>query len=140
MVFLGKSVLKIWSKVTGEHPRRSVISATLLKSHFGMSVLSCKFAAYFQNTFRHPVDTGRKLTSRTSSKRLINDTSGGLLFKFYTFSLRLSLRLRIQLNYTEIIKTHWQKVLNFQYRLKIPNTQLKRRQLARNYFGLKVQF
>ena len=41
-VFLGKGVLKIYSKFTGEHPCRSSISmklhATLLKSHFGMGV------------------------------------------------------------------------------------------------------
>ena len=35
---LGKSVLKICSKFTGEHPYRSCF-ATLLKSHFGMDVL-----------------------------------------------------------------------------------------------------
>ena len=42
-VFLGKGVLKICSKFTGEHPCRSAISikshTTLLKSHFGMGVL-----------------------------------------------------------------------------------------------------
>ena len=39
-VFLQKGVLKICSKFTGEHPRRSAISiATLLKSHFGMGIL-----------------------------------------------------------------------------------------------------
>ena len=55
-VFLGKGFLKICSKFTGEHPCRSAISiklkfatllfeicnfkvATLLKSHFGMSIL-----------------------------------------------------------------------------------------------------
>ena len=43
-VFLGKGALKICSKFTGAHPCRSVIllksvSATLLKSHFGMGVL-----------------------------------------------------------------------------------------------------
>ena len=38
VVFLGKGVLKICSKFTGEHPCRSAISV-------------CKFAAYFQNTF-----------------------------------------------------------------------------------------
>ena len=39
-VFLGKGVLKICNKFTGEHPYRSVISiATVLKSHFGMGVL-----------------------------------------------------------------------------------------------------
>ena len=32
------------------------------------------------------------------------------------------------------------KVLKFQYRFKIRNTQLDRRQLAGNYFGLKVKF
>ena len=39
-VSLGKGVLKICSQFTGEHSCRSVISiATLLKSHFNMSVL-----------------------------------------------------------------------------------------------------
>ena len=48
-VFLVKGVLKICGKFTGEHLCRSCF-ATLLKSHFDMGV-SCKFAAYFQNTF-----------------------------------------------------------------------------------------
>ena len=44
-VFLRKGALKIYSKCTGEHACRSVISikllyfATLLKSHFGIGVL-----------------------------------------------------------------------------------------------------
>ena len=38
-VFLEKVVLKICSKFKGEHPCQRVICATLLKSHFGMSVL-----------------------------------------------------------------------------------------------------
>ena len=42
-VFLGKGVLKICNKFTGEHPCRSVISinllCNLLKSHFGAGVL-----------------------------------------------------------------------------------------------------
>ena len=42
-VFLGKGVLKICSKFTGEQPYRSAIlkscEATLLKSHFGTGVL-----------------------------------------------------------------------------------------------------
>ena len=42
-VFLGKALLKICSKFTGEHPCQSVISiklqAALLKPHFGMDVL-----------------------------------------------------------------------------------------------------
>ena len=42
-VFLEKSVLKICTKFTGEHPCRSAISVNL--------VFSCKFAEYFQNTF-----------------------------------------------------------------------------------------
>ena len=37
-VFLGKGILKICSKLTGEHPCRSCF-ATLLKSHFGVSFL-----------------------------------------------------------------------------------------------------
>ena len=42
-VFLGKGVLKICSKFTGEHPCRDAISikllATSLESHFGIGVL-----------------------------------------------------------------------------------------------------
>ena len=42
-VFLGKGVLKLYRKFTGEHPCRRVIQltcfATLLKSYFGMGVL-----------------------------------------------------------------------------------------------------
>ena len=40
-IYLGKGVLKICSKSTGEYPCQSVISCkgTLLKSHFGMGVL-----------------------------------------------------------------------------------------------------
>ena len=47
-VFLRKGVLKICSKFTGEHPCQSVIS---IKLHSSACVFSCKFAAYFQNTF-----------------------------------------------------------------------------------------
>ena len=51
-VFLGKGVLRICSKFTGEHPFGKGILinkvATLLKSHFGMGVLQF---TYFQNTF-----------------------------------------------------------------------------------------
>ena len=55
-VFSGKYILKICSNFTGEHPCQSVISITLLKSHFYSNhtsswVFSCKFSAYFQNTF-----------------------------------------------------------------------------------------
>ena len=42
-VFLGKGVLKIYSKFTGEHSCQSAISINLQSN--------CKFAAYFQNTF-----------------------------------------------------------------------------------------
>ena len=38
-VFLGKSVLEICSKFTGEHPCRSAISTKLLKSQIGTGVL-----------------------------------------------------------------------------------------------------
>ena len=55
-VFLGKGVLKIYSKFKGEHPCRSAISIKLLCKQFYWNhtsawVFSCKFAAYFQNTF-----------------------------------------------------------------------------------------
>ena len=45
-VFLGKGVLKICRKFTGEHPCRSVISIKLLCTSAWM--FSCKFAAHFQ--------------------------------------------------------------------------------------------
>ena len=45
-MLLGKGVLKICSKFTGENPCRSVISISLTSAW-----VSCKFAAYFQNTF-----------------------------------------------------------------------------------------
>ena len=46
-VFPGKSVLKKWSKLKGQHPRRSVIS------HFGMGVLlyiCCIFSPFLEST------------------------------------------------------------------------------------------
>ena len=43
-VFLGKGVLKICSKFTGEHPCQSAISIVNL-------YCNCKFAAYFQSIF-----------------------------------------------------------------------------------------
>ena len=48
-VFLGKRVLKICSKFTGENPCRSAISMKLLD--ISAWLLSCKFSAYLQNTF-----------------------------------------------------------------------------------------
>ena len=48
-VFLGKGVLKIYSKFTGENPYRS--AKQLYWHHSSAWVFSCKFAAYFQNTF-----------------------------------------------------------------------------------------
>ena len=62
-VFLGKGVLKICSKLTGEHSCRSVISIKLQSNFYGEVALqlywnhtsawvfSCQFAAYFQTTF-----------------------------------------------------------------------------------------
>ena len=51
-VFLGKGVLKIYSKFTGEHPCRSAISIKLLCNLSASAwVFFCKFAAYFENTF-----------------------------------------------------------------------------------------
>ena len=46
-VFIRKSALKIFSKFTGEYPCWSGISI----NHTLAWVLSCKFAAYFQNSF-----------------------------------------------------------------------------------------
>ena len=66
-VFLGKGVLKICSKFTGEHPCRSVISATLLKSqfcsatllksYFGMGILLKIYCIFSEHHFlRTPLD------------------------------------------------------------------------------------
>ena len=46
---LGKGVLKICSKFTGEHPCQSVISMQFSWYHFSTEVYSCKFAACCQN-------------------------------------------------------------------------------------------
>ena len=54
-VFLEKHVLKICAKFTGEQPCRSVISILVAKQltlrYTLVQVFSCKFSAYFQNTF-----------------------------------------------------------------------------------------
>ena len=52
-VFLGKRVLKICSRFTGENPCRSAISVKLQLywNRTSAWVFSCKSAAYFQNTF-----------------------------------------------------------------------------------------
>ena len=57
-VFLGKGVLEIWSKFTGEHPRcdfnkvaKQLYSNHTYWNHTSAWVFSCKFAAYFQITF-----------------------------------------------------------------------------------------
>ena len=54
-VFLGKGVLKICSKFTGEHPCRNVISIKLESNfnwnHISPWVFFYKFAAYFRKPF-----------------------------------------------------------------------------------------
>ena len=54
-VFLGKDVLNIFIKFTGEHPCRSAISTKLLCNFLEIRtsawVFFCKFAAYSQNNF-----------------------------------------------------------------------------------------
>ena len=52
-VFFRKGVLKICCKFTGEHPCQSVISITLQFQYTSTWVFSCKFAAYFQYSFRN---------------------------------------------------------------------------------------
>ena len=53
-MFLGKGVLKICSKFTGEHPWRIVFNKVAFQLYWNCTstwVISCKFAAYFQNIF-----------------------------------------------------------------------------------------
>ena len=49
-VILGKGVLKICSKCTGEHPCQSTI-IQLYRNRTSAWMFSCKFAACFQDTF-----------------------------------------------------------------------------------------
>ena len=54
-VFLGKGALKICNKFIGEHQCKSMISIKLKNNFVEITLsawmFSCKFAAYFQNTF-----------------------------------------------------------------------------------------
>ena len=51
-LFLGKGVLETYTKFTREHPCSTVISIKSLCNFIKFALLhSCKFAAYFQNTF-----------------------------------------------------------------------------------------
>ena len=58
-IFLRKDVAKICSKFTGGHPCRRKVARISIKllalqiywNHTSVWVISCKFAAYFQNTF-----------------------------------------------------------------------------------------
>ena len=52
-VFLGKGVLKLSSKFTGEHPCQSIILVyfQLYWNHSFAWLFSCEFVVYFQNTF-----------------------------------------------------------------------------------------
>ena len=52
-LFLGKGILKIRSKFTGEHWCGSAISLQLYLNRTSVWVFSYKFAAYFQNTFSY---------------------------------------------------------------------------------------
>ena len=65
-VFLGKAVLKICSKFTGEHPRRSVISIKLPSS-------------FIEITLRHRCSPVNLL--HVFRKPLVKNTSGRLLLK-----------------------------------------------------------
>ena len=69
-MFLGKGVLKICSKFTGEHPCRSVISIKLLKqSHFNSSIVNevnrTIINLFFYEEILHAKkNTNKKYTSR----------------------------------------------------------------------------
>ena len=53
-VFLRKGVLKIYSKFTGEHPYRSVISIKLLCNVFEITLLYGRAPVNLLNIFRKP--------------------------------------------------------------------------------------
>ena len=67
-VFLGKGVLKIFIKYTGKHPCWSVISIKLLCNYTSAWVFSCKFSAYFQNTFSYKSTSGEMFVKITSGE------------------------------------------------------------------------
>ena len=93
-VFLEKSVLKVCSKFTEEDPSRSVICQVAknvkFQSNFieiALRVFSCKFAAYFQNTFfwEHLwAATSRNITG------YYENTSQNLIFKNCVKKLHLT--------------------------------------------------
>ena len=99
-VFIGKGVLKICSKFTGEHPCRSCF-ATLLKSHGCTPV-------YFLHIF--------------SSRK---NTSGGLLLKFLL--ILGVLKAMFSACKTQVFNTHWKSVDWFLHTRAMAITRLKRR-------------
>ena len=84
-VFLGKGVLKICSKFTGEQQCRSVI-------HTSVWLFSCKFAAYFQNTFF--IEHLWVAASELSGIIAISDKKGGLCLQGY-YAPHLSLMFKL---------------------------------------------
>ena len=53
-VFLGKCILKIWSKFTGEHPCRSVISVNLQSNFIEIALRYGRFPLNLLHIFRTP--------------------------------------------------------------------------------------
>ena len=105
-VFLWKGVLIICSKLTGEHPCQSAI-ATLLSSHFGMSVLLQICCILSEHLFlRTPLDgcfwTVKEITGKFMKKVKIKNgkaqvKKSGTWLKIYYFSKtfqRISLGLK----------------------------------------------
>ena len=137
-VFLEKDVLKICSKFTGEHPRRSAIcKATLFKSHFGMGVLLWICCIFSEHLFlgntpgwlllycKNPYSYQRILLLFRSSHRWCSVRKGVLSnFKKFT-GKHLCQRLFVNkgLQTTSLLKKspwHWCFPVNFAKFLRAP--------------------
>ena len=71
-VFLGKCVLKICNRFTGEHPCRSTISIKLLHNFFEIALLHGCSSVNLLHIFRAPFP-------KNTSGRLLLEIFGGLL-------------------------------------------------------------
>ena len=125
-VFLGKGVLKICNKSTGEHLCRSVISVKLQSNFTEITIqhgcFSCKFAAHFQNIFsffRTPLDgcfwksikAFQKVSYETTSKICYSHEQIFSInnFRFFIFVIRIILTKRINFcdNWFQLGSSSW---------------------------------
>ena len=99
-VFLGKGILKICSKFTGEHPCQSM---QLYWNHTWAWVCSCKFAASFQNTFS--LEHLWRVASVSSRKKNFFDKLSQII-TFFLFLLFIQ-----EQGFWKLFEIKWRKLL-----------------------------